>query len=115
MGRKKIDCLLTAETPSDDRIVETGIHQEADHLSASPRDGLLPHTLKRHLDFGGRWMGSGESILFALALHNVLFHIFPTSKIEGDRPVNLLEGQCRIVRPNGLRGLPALKFSHDVG
>jgi hypothetical protein len=28
-------------------------------------------------------MGSGESILFALAFHNVLFHILLTSKIEG--------------------------------
>jgi hypothetical protein len=60
-------------------------------------------------------MGSGESILFALAFHNVPFHIFLTSKIEGDRPINLLEAQCRIMRPKGLRGLPALKLPHDVG
>ncbi len=42
-------------------------------------------------------MGSGESILFALAFRNVPFHIFPTSKIEGDCPINLLEAQCRIM------------------
>ena len=59
-------------------------------------------------------MGSGESILFALAYHYVPFHIFPTSKIEGDRPIDLLEAQCWIMRPKGLRGLPALKFPHDV-
>lgn len=121
MGRKKIDCRLTAETPSDDRIVETGIRQETDHwsnlrrASASPRDGLMPHSLKLHLDFGIRWMGSGEGILFALACRNVIFHIFPISKIESDRPINLLEAQYRIMRPNGLGGLPALKFSYDVG
>jgi len=97
MGRKKIDCRLTPETAGDDRIVETGIRQEADHPSASPRDGLLPHTLKRHPDFGRRWMRSGESILFALAFRHVSFHIFPTSKIEGDSPINLLEAQCRIM------------------
>jgi hypothetical protein len=115
MGREKIDCRLTAETPGDDRIVETGIRQEADHPSTSPRNGLLPHTFKLHPDFGRCWMGSGESILFALAFHNVPFHIFLTSKIEGDRPINLLEAQCRIMRPKGLRGLPALKLPHDVG
>jgi len=60
-------------------------------------------------------MGSGESVLFALTFHNVFFYVLPTSKIEGDRPINLLEAQCRIVRPKGLRGLPALKFAHDVG
>ena len=42
-------------------------------------------------------MDSGESILFTLPLHNVPFHIFPLSKIEGDRPINLLEAQCGIV------------------
>ncbi len=115
MGRKKIDCRLTAKTPGDNRIVETGIRKEADHLSASPRNGLLPQTFKRHPDFGRCWMGSGVSIFFALSFHNVLFHILLTSKIEGDRPINLLETQCRIMRPKGLRGLPALKFPHDVG
>jgi hypothetical protein len=97
MGRKKIDCRLTPETASNDRIVETGIRLEADHPSASTRDGLLPHTLKRHPDFGRRWMGSGESILFALAFRNVSFHIFPPSKIVGDSPINLLKGQCRVM------------------
>lgn len=97
MGRKRIDCRLTAETTSDDRIVETGIRQEADHPSASPRNGLLPHTLERHPDFRRRWMGSCESILIALAFRNVPFHIFLTSKIEGDCPINLLEAQCRIM------------------
>lgn len=60
-------------------------------------------------------MGDGKSVLFALAFHNVLFHILLTSKIEGDRPINLLEAQCRIMRPKGLRRLPELKFPHDVG
>lgn len=115
MRRKKIDCRLTAETPGDNRIVETGIRQETDHPSVSPRDGLLPHTLKLQRDFRMRWLGGGESILCALAFRNVRFHIFLTSKIEGDRPINLLKAQYRIMRPNGLGGLPALKFSHDVG
>jgi hypothetical protein len=65
--------------------------------SATPRDSLLPHSLKCHLDVGRCWMGSSESILFALAFCNVLFQIFPAPKIEGDRPINLLEAQCRIV------------------
>jgi len=60
-------------------------------------------------------MGSGESILFALAFRNVLFHILLTSKIERDRTINLLEAQCGIMRSNGLRRLPALKFPNDVG
>lgn len=94
---------------------ETGIRHEADHPSASPRDGLLPHALKLHLHFWMRWMGSGEVVLFALAFGNVRRHIFSAPHIEGDRPINLLEAQYRIMRPNGLRGLPALKFSHDVG
>jgi len=49
--------------------------QETDHPSASPRDALL-HTLERHPDFGGRWMGYSESILFALTFRDVRFHIF---------------------------------------
>ncbi len=60
-------------------------------------------------------MGRGESILFAFALRNLRFYIFVPSKIERDRPINLLEAQYRIMRPNGPGGLPALKFSHDVG
>ena len=60
--RKKIDCRLTAETPGDDRIVEIGIRQEADHPSVSPRDGLPPHTLKLHLDFRMRLMGSSDPL-----------------------------------------------------
>ena len=60
-------------------------------------------------------MGSGESILIALTFRTVPFHLFLTSKIEGNRPINLLEAQCRIVGPNGLRGFPALKLSDDVG
>ena len=76
MGRKKVDCRLTAETPGDYPIVETGVRQEADHPSASSRNGLLPHPLKRRPDFGRCWMGRGESILFALAFQNVPFHIF---------------------------------------
>ena len=42
-------------------------------------------------------MGCSESILLALAFHNVRLHIFPISEIEGDRPINLLEAQGRIV------------------
>src|SRR5437016_3996993 len=115
MGRKKIDCRFTTQTTRNNRMVETGIRQEGDHPSASARNGLLPHTVKLHLHFWMRWMGSGEIILFALALRNVCSHIFLTSQIEGDRPINPLEAQYRIMRPNGLGGLPALKFSHDVG
>jgi len=59
-------------------------------------------------------MGSMKASL-PLTFRNVRFHIFVTSKIEGDRPINLLEAQHRIMRPNGLGGLPALKFSDDVG
>jgi hypothetical protein len=36
MGGKKIDDRLTAKTPRYDRIVKTGIRQEADHPSVSP-------------------------------------------------------------------------------
>jgi hypothetical protein len=57
---------------------------------------------------------AGESVLFALTFRHVRFHIFLTSKIEGDRAINLLEGQYRIMRPNGLGRLSALTFSHDV-
>jgi hypothetical protein len=97
MGRKKIDCRFTAEAPGDNRIVETGIRQKADHSSASPRSALLPHTLERHPDFGRRWMGCGERILFALALHNVGFHILLISQVKCDRTVNLLQAQRRIM------------------
>ncbi len=97
MGRKKINSWLTTETPRDDCIVETGIRQEADHSLASPRDGLLPHTLKRLFDFGRRWMRVGESILLTLAFRNIRFHIFATSKVEGDRAINLLEAQRGIM------------------
>ena len=91
MGRKKIDCRFTAEAPGDNRIVETGICQVADHPSASPRDVLLPQTLERHPDFGRRWMGCSESILFALAFRNVRFRIVLIAQIEGDRAINLLQ------------------------
>ena len=80
--RKKIDCRLTAETPGDDRIVETGIRQEADYPSTSPRGGLLPDALKRRFDLGRRWMGSGERILLVLAFRNVPFHLCGTSQIR---------------------------------
>jgi hypothetical protein len=53
--------------------------------SASPQAGLLPQTLKRHVDFG------------AFAFRNVRFHVFLASNIEGDRPINLLEAQYRIM------------------
>jgi len=79
IGRKEIDCRLTAETPGDDRTVETGICQEADYQSASPRECLLPHSLKRLFHLGRRRVGCGESILLALAFRNVSFHLFPTS------------------------------------
>lgn len=60
-------------------------------------------------------MDCGESIFFDLAFRNVRFHIFLTSEVEGDRPINLLEAQHRIMRSNGLGGFPTLKFSDDVG
>lgn len=60
-------------------------------------------------------MRFSESILFALAFGNVGFHIFLASRIEGGGAVNLLQAQCRIVRPNGLRGFPALRFPHNMG
>jgi hypothetical protein len=60
-------------------------------------------------------MISGKGIFSAFAFRDVPFHIFLPSKIESDRPINLLEAQCRIMRPKGLRGLPALKLPHDVG
>ena len=88
---------LPTETPGDDRIVETDIRQEADHPSASSRDGLLSHALERLFNLGRRWMGIGESILLALAFRNVPFHLFPTSKVKGDRAINLIEAQCRIM------------------
>ena len=31
MGRKKVDCRLTAAASSDDRIVEAGVRKKADH------------------------------------------------------------------------------------
>ena len=96
MGRKKIDCRFTAEATRDNRIVETGIRQETDHPSASPRDAML-HSLERHPDFRRRWMGCSVRILFALAFRNVRFHILPTSEIESDRAVNLLQAERRIV------------------
>jgi hypothetical protein len=97
MDRKKIDCWFATETPGDDRTVEAGIRQEANHLSASAGTDLLPHTRKRLLDIGRRWMGSRESILLALAFRNVRFHLFLTSKGEGDCTINLLKTQCRIM------------------
>ena len=96
MGRKKIDCRFATEAPRDYRIVETGVRQKADRPSVSPRNALL-HTLERHPDFGGRRMRCSESILFALPFGTVGFHIFLTSPLEGDRAVNLLQAQCRIV------------------
>ena len=60
-------------------------------------------------------MGGGVSILFALAFHNVPFHIFPTSKIKGNCSINLLEAQRRIMRVNSLSGFPMLKFDCELG
>jgi hypothetical protein len=37
VGRKKIDGRLTAETPGDNRIVETGIRQKAASVSFAAR------------------------------------------------------------------------------
>lgn len=103
-----------AQAPGDDRIVETGIRQEANHPSASPRQHLPQQTPELLFDLGRRWMGSGESILLALARRNVLFDFSLLTQVEGERTVNLLDAQCPIMRSDCLRGLATLKLSHDV-
>jgi len=60
-------------------------------------------------------MRLGELVLLALALRYVLFHLFLIAQVVGDRALNLLHAERRVMRSDGFRRFALLEFSHEVG
>lgn len=58
-------------------------------------------------------MRCAVGIFFPCAFCHSFLHIVLVAQVEGNRPVDLLQAQCREVRPNGLRRLALLKLPHD--
>jgi hypothetical protein len=94
--------------------METGICQEPNHPSASPRYFLLPHARELFFDFRRCRVGSRILILLALPLGDVVFHFFLVAHVEGERAVYLFQAQRRVMRPDGLRRLAILELTRDV-
>src|SRR5260370_916830 len=63
--------------------------------------------------FGRRRMRFTELLFETFTLRPVLFHVTLIAEVEGDRAINLLEAQSRIMRSDGFRGLAAPKLLHD--
>jgi len=90
--REKIHCGLLPSTTSNDRMVEVGIRQEADHSSASPLQELPPHALELFFDVGRDRMRRDVGIFLTPALLNDPLHFVLVVQIEVDRAVDLLQG-----------------------
>lgn len=76
VSRHEIHRWLTAATAAHDAIVKTGIRQELDHPSASPRQHLLPHARELFFNFGGSWVCQSVLVFLAVTLGDVLLHFF---------------------------------------
>ena len=54
-------------------------------------------------------------VFLAAALDDIPLHFFPVPKIEGDRPIDLLETKGRIVQSYRFRGFAMLELPDNVG
>lgn len=95
--RHKIKSRFVAPTTFDDGVVEVGIRQKADHPSASPRRHLPPHALELLLDVGRGRMGRNVGVLSEFTFRNHLLHFIFVAPVEGDRAIDLIQIQSRIV------------------
>jgi hypothetical protein len=87
----EVDLRLATEAARDDRVMKTGVRQEADH--ALPRMQLAPSVLYLLFQISGRSMRFGESILFAFTRREILVHLHLVAQVESDGAVHLLQRQ----------------------
>jgi hypothetical protein len=111
--REEVHRRLTPPTTANDCMVETGIRQEAHHPSALPRWKMPTRAPQLFFQFGRRRMRFCELLFEVFTLRQVLFHVTLIAEVEGDRAINLLEAQRRIMRSDGFWGLAAPKLLHD--
>ena len=112
--RQKVQCWFAPPTSFYDHVIEVGVRKEANHPLSSRRRNLPPHALEFFFDVRRRRVSLGVGILRQPALFHHLLHFVFVVQVEGERSVDLVQAQRRIVRPDSFRIFPISVLPNDA-